>query len=107
MDYWIVSDRQIVPDRRNGGLMTRVTFIHLTSGSSAVTYICPSNRNSANWNQVLECSAACIISDVDLVKKGVISADSTPCVVWSGAWSVLEQELEDYYSKNNYGDLFE
>jgi hypothetical protein len=109
---WVLDDYTIMPDRRNGGSMMRLTFVNMATQVTADTYVCPANRNARNWTQLLNnLHQGHIVADLKLVtKRGktVISADSTPDILWSGDAVELENKLKQLWSpKNNYGDLFE
>lgn len=108
---WTVINHTVMPDRRNGGTMMRVTFQNLATQVTADTYICAANRNARNWTQVLHnLGLGQVISDLQIIKRNgkcVISADSEPEVVWAGDADLLQQKLQVLWApKNNFGDLF-
>jgi hypothetical protein len=110
--HWITHSYTVMPDRRNGGTMMRITFVNMATQITADTYICPSNRNAKNWTEILQNHhLAHILGGLELKKSGnttIISADSKPVIHWEGDRKVLEQKLKSLWApKNNFGDLFE
>jgi hypothetical protein len=111
MDYWIVKDSKVMTDRRNGGSMTRITFVNIKTLQVADTYVCPAHRNSRNWYEVIsKLNIGIIIGNLSVVKvkrKFLISADSEPLIAWEGTRDELAEEIELFWSNNRFRDLFE
>lgn len=111
MDYWFIQEAKAMPDRRNGGSMTRITLVNIVTQQTADTYICPANRNSRNWFAVLKhLDKGMILGNLRVVKankKNCISADSEPEIAWMGEPELLAEEIRRYWSKNNFTDLFD
>ena len=109
---WIVHSHSIMPDRKNGGTMMRLTLQNLGTQVCADTYICPSHRNAKHWTEVLQnIKSAQLVSNIKTVKrkgKVLIDADSKPVVEWCGEAKVLEERCRILWGPtNNYNDLFE
>ena len=109
---WIVHSHTIMPDRKNGGTMMRLTLQNLGTQVCADTYICPSHRNAKHWTEVLQnISWVQIISNIRTVKRNgkiLIDADSKPVVEWYGEASVLKEHCDVLWgSTNNFNNLFD
>lgn len=108
---WIIKETAVMPDRRNGGTMVRVTFVNLKTQVTADTYICPSNRNARNWTEVLQnIREGMLLGNLKLIKKKnkfLISADSKPEIKWIGSKEKLQSALDQLWKpKNNFEEIF-